>query len=148
MQGLGGWVYGARRGQLRQTRPGVSPHRHVVDADAADAFARCSGGHRAVNTDITADSVCTPSPDVVARDIEGDLVIVPVVAGVGDADDELYTLNETAREVWDRLDGRLTLADVAAALAEEFEVDEEELQRDVVGFARELARRGIVVVRD
>ena len=100
-----------------------------------------------MNSEITPASVCAPSPDIVARDIEGDLVIIPVVAGVGDADDELYTLNETARAVWDRLDGRLTLAGVAAALAEEFDAADDELLSDVLGYAGELVRRGILVVR-
>jgi hypothetical protein len=44
-------------------------------------------------TGVTLDTVCVPSMDVVAREIEGDMVIVPLVAGIGDADDELYTLN-------------------------------------------------------
>jgi hypothetical protein len=46
------------------------------------------------------DTICAPSDDVVAREIEGDIMIVPLVAGIGDADDELYTLNETGRAIW------------------------------------------------
>ena len=52
-----------------------------------------------------------------AREIEGDMVIVPLVAGIGDADDELYTLNETGKAIWKRLDGRRTIGDVARAIA-------------------------------
>jgi hypothetical protein len=95
---------------------------------------------------ITLDTICRPSPDVVARDIEGDLVIVPLVSGIGDADDELYTLNDTGRAIWDGLDGRRTLAEVAARLAEQFEAAGDELESDVVGFAQEMVRRGILSV--
>lgn len=91
--------------------------------------------------------VCSPSPNIVAREIEGDIVIVPLVAGIGDADDELYTLNDTGRAIWDELDGQRTLGDVAVLLSERFEADPQELEGDVLGFAEELVRRGILSVR-
>jgi hypothetical protein len=92
--------------------------------------------------------MCTPSHDVVAREIEGDIIIVPLTAGIGDANDELYTLNQTGRAVWKRLDGRRTLGDVIALLAEEFDGPQEDLEGDVVGFATEMTRRGILSVSD
>jgi len=49
---------------------------------------------------VTMDTICMPSEDVVAREIEGDMIIVPLVAGIGNADDELYTLNETGKAIW------------------------------------------------
>jgi hypothetical protein len=58
---------------------------------------------------VTIDTVCVLSEDVVTREIEGEIVIVPLVAGIGNADDELYTLNETGRAVWQRLDGKRAL---------------------------------------
>jgi Coenzyme PQQ synthesis protein D (PqqD) len=92
-------------------------------------------------------SVCAPSDDVVARDIEGEIVIVPLVAGIGDTEDELYTLNETAHAIWRQLDGRRTLGDVVAALAEPYEGPRATLEADVVGFATEMTRRGILTAR-
>jgi hypothetical protein len=93
-------------------------------------------------------TTCAPSQDVVAREIEGEIIIVPLVAGIGDADDELYTLNETARAIWERLDGKRTLGDVAAELAEEFDAPPEVLEADVLGFASEMVGRGILTARD
>jgi hypothetical protein len=95
----------------------------------------------------TLESICMPSEDVVAREIEGDVVIVPLAAGIGDADDELYTLNETGRDVWQKLDGQLTIGGVAAALAEEYDAPRAQLEADVLGFAAEMVRRGILMVR-
>ncbi len=89
-----------------------------------------------------------PSEDIVAREIEGDIVIVPLTAGIGDVDDELYTLNETGRAVWLQLDGRRTLGDVVAALAVDFCGPYTALETDVLGFAGELVRRGILTVKD
>ena len=99
-------------------------------------------------TDLNLDTICTPSDDVVAREIEGEIIIVPLTAGIGDADDELYTLNESGRAIWTRLDGELTLGQVAAALTEDFGTSDADLQADVLGFAGELVRRGILVIRD
>ena len=99
-------------------------------------------------TCITLDSVCAPSEDVVAREIEGEIIIIPLVAGIGDADDELYTLNETGRAIWQKLDGRQTLGDVVVALAQEFDAPQAELEADVLGFAGEMVRRGILSAKD
>ena len=96
---------------------------------------------------VTLATVCTPSEDVVAREIEGDLIIVPLVAGIGDADDELFTLNESGKAIWTRLDGRRTLGEVARSIADEFEVTLAEVEADIVGFAREMTERRILVAR-
>ena len=89
-------------------------------------------------------AVCTPSPNVVAREIEGQIVIVPLTAGIGDAEDELYTLNDTGQAIWKLLDGHRTLQAVATLLADEFTTSVPDCERDVLGFAGELTRRGIL----
>jgi hypothetical protein len=93
------------------------------------------------------DAICAPSEDVVAREIEGELIIVPLVAGIGDTDDELYTMNETGKAIWSRLDGRRTLRSVSAELVAEFNAPPEEIERDVLGLMAELMRRKMVVVQ-
>ena len=94
--------------------------------------------------EVTLRTVCAPSDDVVAREIEGDVIIVPLTAGIGDADDELYTLNETGQAIWRKLDGKRTLGDVTTALTVEFDAPRDELEGDVLGFAAELVRRRIL----
>ena len=47
-------------------------------------------------------AVCMPSQGVVAREIEGEIVIVPISAGIGETEDELYTLNETGQAIWQK----------------------------------------------
>ena len=42
---------------------------------------------------------------VVAREIEGELILAPLAVGVGDVKDALYTLNGTRQAIWKRLDG-------------------------------------------
>ena len=96
---------------------------------------------------ITRDTVCVPSEDIVAREIEGEMIIVPLVSGVGDADDEIYALNETGKAILRKLDGVRTLGQVAETLAEEFTSSGDELDSDVLGFATEMIRRKILTVK-
>ena len=91
------------------------------------------------------DAVYAPSEDIVARSIEGELIIVPLVAGIGDFEDELYSLNETGKAVWDRLDGRKKLKDVLAELSAEFEAPVGEIEKDLTGLVEELLRRKILI---
>ncbi len=94
---------------------------------------------------IRLDAMYVPSDDIVAREIEGELIIVPLVAGIGDMEDELYTMNETGKAIWDRLDGRTSLRAVVAALAEDYEAPPGEIEGDVRGLVEELVRRRMLV---
>lgn len=91
------------------------------------------------------DKVYLPSQDVVAREIEGELILVPLAAGMGDSDDELYTLNETGRAIWALLDGKRSLAGLSQTLAAEYDAPLGEIEADVLGLVAELARRRMLV---
>ena len=94
---------------------------------------------------VSQEQVFKPSGDVVVRDIEGQLVIVPLTAGVGDLEAELFSLNETGRAVWERLDGHRSVSDVVAELEAEYEDPEGEIAGHVSGLLTELSKRGMVV---
>ena len=96
-------------------------------------------------TEIRMEAAYIPSEDVVAREIEGELIIVPLAAGIGDLEDELYTLNETGKALWARLDGKRTLREIARVLAEEYEAPPGEIEEDVRGLVQELVRRRMLV---
>ena len=72
------------------------------------------------NIDINA--IYAVSEDVVAREIEGEIIIVPLVAGIGNMEDELYTLNETGRAIWKKLNGKKPLVNIINELDSEYEV--------------------------
>jgi hypothetical protein len=86
-----------------------------------------------------------PSEDIVARDIEGELILVPLVAGIGDAADDLFALTWSGRAIWDRLDGRTPLAQVADALTHEYDAEPGVIERDALGLVEELLDRRILV---
>ena len=64
---------------------------------------------------------------------------------MGDIEDELFTLNETGRSIWEKLDGKRSLKDVAEELSVEFEASPGEIEMDVTGLAEELLRRKMLV---
>ena len=94
---------------------------------------------------VSLDGLYKPSEDIVARNIEGELIIVPLVSGIGDLEDELYTLNETGKAIWDRLDGKQKLREILAELSTEFEAPAGEIEKDLIGLMEELVRRKILV---
>ena len=83
--------------------------------------------------------------DVVAREIEGELIIVPLTSGIGDLEDELFTLNETGRLIWEKLDGTQTLQQVAESLNQNFNDSSSSVEDDVIGFVEELMRMKMVI---
>ena len=98
-----------------------------------------------VEAKVSLDGRYKPSEDVVARTIEGELIIVPLVSGIGDLEDELFTLNETGKAIWDRLDGKKTLRDVLTELLVEFGAPAGEIEQDLIGLVEELVKRRILV---
>ena len=101
-----------------------------------------------MNEKIDLDKVYAPSEDVVVREIEGEVVIVPLVSGIGDIEDELFTLNETGRDVWQRVDGSKPLAAVVRELADEYDAPSELIEGDVVGLLEELLVRKMIVEKE
>ena len=98
-----------------------------------------------MSADVRLDTRYSPSQDVVAREIEGEMIIVPLTAGIGDMEDELFTLNDTGRAIWHRLDGQKTLQDIVSDLCAEFDAPATEITQDVTGFTAELLKRRMLV---
>jgi hypothetical protein len=79
------------------------------------------------------------------RKIEGETIIVPIAAGVGDLEDELYTVNETGNDILSLMDSKRTLKGIVKSMMSDYDTDEETLTADVIGFVTELSRRKIQV---
>ena len=85
------------------------------------------------------------SENVVAREIEGEIIIVPLTAGIGDAEDDLFSLNECGKAIWKHLDGTNSVREIVTRLEAEYEGESGEILNDVTGFLEELLSRGILV---
>ena len=95
--------------------------------------------------DAQLDAVYMPSENVVAREIEGEFIIVPLTAGIGDMEDELYSLNECGVAIWKRMDGKNSLKEISAALTGEYTAALSEVEQDVLGLVSELLKRKMLV---
>lgn len=85
------------------------------------------------------------SQSVVARVVAGETLIVPIRAKVGDLA-SIYSFNGTGSLIWKLLDAPRTVAELAMAVAEEYEVDVTQAERDVAEFVGEMKAVGLVEV--
>lgn len=90
------------------------------------------------------EDIYAPSDEIVARNIESELIIVPLTAGVGDMEDELFTLNESGRAIWEKLDGDKSVDGIISELSEQYEAEPGEIEKDVTGLLEELLKRKII----
>jgi len=72
------------------------------------------------------------SPDIIAREIEGELIILPFQSGVGNIEDDMYTLNSTGKAVWERLNGADTLDRIIDDISREYDAPVSQIKADVL----------------
>lgn len=81
------------------------------------------------------------SQDVVAREVGGETVLLDLASGT------YFGLNEVGGRVWQMLDsGSATIGDLALAVTEEFAVDGEVAEADLLDLARDLLDQGLVTL--
>jgi hypothetical protein len=94
---------------------------------------------------IRMDMILSHSSDVVSREIDGALIIVPLTSGVGDMEDDLFSMNETGTKIWNMLDGKKTVQEVVEALVRQYRAEPAEIEKDVAGIVSELLKRRMLV---
>ncbi len=90
------------------------------------------------------DKIYKKDPSIVARQIAGEMILVPIRQNVGDLE-SIYLLNETALFVWQHFDGTSSLADICTIMTHEFAVDEDQAGQDLLELVTDLERVGAVV---
>jgi hypothetical protein len=90
------------------------------------------------------DRVYHQDPTIVARQIAGEMILVPIRQNMGDLE-SIYLLNVTALFAWKLLDGNNTLADIRNQIIQEFEVDEQQAGQDLLDLVSDLERVKVVV---
>lgn len=82
------------------------------------------------------------SPNVVARRVAGETVLVPLNASTSDPNRhkaaDLYLLNETGETLWEALASPCNAGDLARILMASYDVSDEQAQADVSGFVSAL----------
>lgn len=91
-----------------------------------------------------ASAVFRHNDSLVARDLAGEKVIIPVRGKVGDLG-SIYTLNAVANDVWNLLDGTRRVCDVVNRMQQEYEVDPQTLASDIQHLIVDLQQEGLIV---
>ena len=94
---------------------------------------------------IDIDAVYSVSDNVVAREIEEELIIVPLVSGIGDLDDEIFTMNATGKAIWNLLDGKNSIQNIIEILKNDYDSPQGEIEEDVMGLVEELVNQRMLV---
>jgi len=81
--------------------------------------------------------------DVVARNIQGELIIVRIRRGVGDLN-SLYTLNPVGAVLWDFMNEGHTLGEMVRRVCDEFEVSTSQAQQDIEAFLDSLMQEQLI----
>lgn len=85
------------------------------------------------------------SQSVVARVVAGETLIVPIRGRVGDLA-SIYSFNGTGTLIWKLLETPTTVSQLAVAVAQEYDVDPSQAERDVESFVDEMKAVGLVEV--
>ena len=88
----------------------------------------------------------TRSRSVVSRVIAGETLIVPVRGKVGDLA-SIYSFNATGSLIWQLLDTPRTLTDLIDAVEREYEVGQEQAQKDVRQFLSDMLSAELLTVQ-
>ena len=83
--------------------------------------------------------------ELVEREIEGEILIIPIMAGVGDADANMYSFNNQGADIWRLIDGKTAVGTIADRLCEEYEVTRDRALQETVSFLEDLLARNLIV---
>lgn len=79
------------------------------------------------------------STDVVSRIVAGEMVLLDLASG------QYFGLNPVGTRVWERLnEGPCSIADLSRLIESEFEAPYEQIERDIIELARDLAGRELI----
>lgn len=65
------------------------------------------------------------------------MILVPIRRNVGDLE-SIYTLNPVAARIWELIDGKRKIKNIKSVVLQEYVVDEEEAEKDLLEFLSQL----------
>jgi hypothetical protein len=93
-----------------------------------------------------AEQVFVRSQSVVSRRVAGETLIVPVRGKVGDLA-SIYSFNETGSLIWQSLETPKGLSELISTVENEYAVEQEQAERDVMQFLNDMLSVGLVEAR-
>jgi len=84
-----------------------------------------------------------PNGEFVYRTVAGEGILVPVRGGMEELD-SLFSFNEVGAFIWQLVTAGQTVAEIVEAVVDEFEVERDEAERDVLGYLTSLQERSLI----
>jgi len=87
------------------------------------------------------DSIYIRNPNMVYREIAGELILVPIQR-TAEETESIFVLNETGAALWRMVDGESTIDDIISRLLDEYDVDRKTLSKDVIRYIGDMVASG------
>ena len=94
---------------------------------------------------IRLDQIYVPAETIVTRVIEDDLVIVPIESDTIDFNQSIYSLTETGKEIWTRLNRNTTVEKICSDLSDKYEAHFDTILKDVLDLLEDLLAKKLVI---
>jgi len=85
------------------------------------------------------------SSDLISREIEETIVIVPLDSGIGKLDEDIYSLNETGKDVWDLIDGKRSFETIIQSLSKKYNTNTQSISNDIIELVSDFMDKGLIV---
>jgi hypothetical protein len=92
---------------------------------------------------VSPDNCYVRDEHVVTRKIADEIIIVPMKQTVEDMK-AIFTLNDVAGVIWERIDGRTTVADLISSIYREYRVTPQKVIQDVVDLLATFEADGLI----
>jgi hypothetical protein len=89
---------------------------------------------------ITAETIIGRSSEVVASDIDGEVVMMSIEKG------KYYGMDLIASRIWELLGKQIKVADLIGMLTQEYKVSREDCERDVMPFLNDLLKEKLIEI--
>ena len=90
--------------------------------------------------EISINSTITRNEELLSGEIEQEIVIMNLDSG------SYHVINKTGQRIWELLEEPMSAAEICSTISEEYEVDTQNCQEEVLKFLADLQSRQIVTV--
>lgn len=86
---------------------------------------------------LTSATIPSHSSQVVFRRINNECLLIPLTSDIADMN-SIFRLNDTGAFIWESIDGKRSIGELAAILSSEFCIESNEAEKDIISFLEEV----------
>ncbi|MCH4811956.1 PqqD family peptide modification chaperone [Vreelandella neptunia] len=90
------------------------------------------------NTDISTSTLLQRNPDMIAANLDGDLVMMNEKLG------RYYGISGVGARAWELLETPASIDDLVNAICQEYDIDTDTCQQDIIRFAQDLMKVDLI----